>query len=107
MDENNDNKKNVVYEVKPENNTNFKTVQNPGSYKNYDNNKKQKSGTSFTKSILLPFFSGVVGCAVVVGTCFGVPSIRSNILGTGGLSTTSSNTSNTSGYVSQTSLSNY
>lgn len=107
MDENNDNKKNVVYEVKPENNTNFKTVQNPGSYKNYDNNKKQKSGTSFTKSILLPFFSGVVGCAVVVGTCFGVPSIRSNILGTGGLSTNSSNTSNTSGYVSQTSLSNY
>ena len=33
---NNDNKKNVVYEVKKEensNNTNFKTVQNPSSYK--------------------------------------------------------------------------
>ena len=107
MDENNDNKKNVVYEVKPENNTNFKTVQNPGSYKNYDNNKKQKSGTGFTKSILLPFFSGVVGCAVVVGTCFGVPSIRSSLFGTENSTSNSSNSSQASGYVSQTSLSNY
>ncbi len=107
MDENNDNKKNVVYEVKPENNTNFKTVQNPDSYKNYNNNKKQKSGTGFAKSILLPFFSGVVGCAVVVGTCFGVPSIRSSILGTERSNTSSSSSSEASGYVSQTSLSNY
>lgn len=106
MDENNDNKKNVVYEVKPENNTNFKTVQNPDSYKNY-NNKKQNSGTSFVKSILLPFFSGVVGCAVVVGTCFGVPSIRSSILGIEHSNTSSSSSSEASGYVSQTSLSNY
>lgn len=107
MEENNDNKKDVVYEVKPENNTNFKTVQNPSSYKNYENNKKQKSGTSFAKSILLPFFSGVVGCAVVVGTCFGVPSIRSSILGTQNSNTSSSSSSNASGFVSQTSLSNY
>ena len=108
MEENNENKKEVVYEVKPENNTNFKTVQNPSSYKNYENNKKQKSGTGFGKSILLPFVSGVVGCAVVVGTCFGVPSIRSSILGTGNSNTnSSSSSSNTSGYVSQTSLSNY
>ncbi len=107
---NNDNKKNVVYEVKKEensNNTNFKTVQNPSSYKNYENTKKQKSGGGFAKSILLPFFSGVVGCAVVVGTCFGVPSIRSSILGTETSHSNTSNSSNTNGYVSQTSLSNY
>ena len=108
MEENNNNKKEVVYEIKPENKTNFKTVQNPSSYKNYENNKKQKSRTGFGKSILLPFVSGVVGCAVVVGTCFGVPSIRSSILGTENSTTnSSSNSSNTSGYVSQTSLSNY
>ncbi len=109
MEENNDNnnKKEVVYEVKPENNTNFKAVQNPSSYKNYENNKKQKSGIGFGKSVLLPFVSGVVGCAVVIGTCFGVPSIRSNILGNVNSSTTSSNSSNANGYVSQTSLSNY
>ena len=111
MDENNNNKKDVVYEVKNENNlnnTNFKAVQNPTSYKNYENSKKQKSGASFTKSILLPFVSGVVGCAVVVGTCFGIPSIRSSILGQEGSSNSnSSNSSEASGYVSQTSLSNY
>ena len=111
MDENNSNneKKNVVYEVKKENdnNTNFKTVQNPNSYKNFENNKKEKSGTSFTRSILLPFVSGVVGCAVVVGTCFGVPSIRSSILGTNNSKTNTSTSSEANGYVSQTSLSNY
>ena len=108
MEENNNNKKDVVYEVKPESNANFKTVQNPSSYKNYESNRKQKSGTGFGKSILLPFVSGVVGCAVVVGTCFGVPSIRSSILGNESSNTSnSSSSSNTSGYVSQTSLSNY
>ena len=105
---NNNNKKDVVYEVKPENNTNFKAVQNSSSYKNYENNKKQKSGSGFGRSVLIPFVSGVVGCAVVIGTCFGVPSIRSSILGTKNSNTsTSSSSSNTSGYVSQTSLSNY
>lgn len=104
---NNNNKKDVVYEVKPENNTNFKAVQNPSSYKNYENTKKQRSGTGFGKSVLLPFFSGVVGCAVVIGTCFGVPSIRSSILGNGNSTTSSSSSSDTTGYVSQTSLSNY
>ena len=110
MDENNNNeKKDVVYEVKKENNnnTNFKTVQNPNSYKSFENGKKQKSGTSFTKSILLPFVSGIVGCAVVVGTCFGVPSIRSSILETNNSKTNTSTSSEANGYVSQTSLSNY
>ena len=107
MEENNNNKRDVVYEVKKENNTNFKAVQNPSSYKNYEDTKKKKSGTGFGKSVLLPFVSGVVGCAVVVGTCFGVPSIRSSILGTDSSDTSSSSSSNTSGYVSQTSLSNY
>ena len=110
MDENNNNeKKDVVYEVKKENNnnTNFKTVQNPNSYKSFENGKKQKSGTSFTKSILLPFVSGIVGCAVVVGTCFGDPSIRSSILGTNNSKTNTSTSSEANGYVSQTSLSNY
>ena len=110
MDENNNNNKDVVYEVKKENNSknaNFKTVQNPSSYKNYENNKKQKSGTGFGRSVLLPFVSGIAGCAIVVGTCFGVPSIRSSILGTENSNSSSSTSSEASGYVSQTSLSNY
>lgn len=56
---------------------NFKTV--PATSK-VTSSEKKKSG--FGKSVVLPFFSGVLGCAVVVGTCFGIPSIRQNILGT-------------------------
>ena len=89
----------------------FTTVQNPNTYKTvYQNSKKDKVKVGFGKSVLLPFFSGVVGCAVVVGTCFGAPSIRSQILGTSsslsGNNSSSSNSEN-NGYVSQTSLSNY
>ena len=97
--------------VQKESSKNFTIVQNPNTYKTvYQNNKKEKAKVGFGKSVLLPFFSGVVGCAVVVGTCFGVPSIRSQILGTdSSLSGSNSNSSSSenSGYVSQTSLSNY
>ena len=88
-------------------NSNFKTVVSTNPY----NAKKVKNKSGFGKSVLLPFFSGVVGCALVVGTCFGVPSIRTKILGnTSGLSgnSDSDSTSNEgSGYVSQISLNNY
>lgn len=52
-------------------NSKFKTVSNKGTYHTVyeiDNKSKHKSG--FGKSIVLPFFSGVVGCALVIGTCF-------------------------------------
>lgn len=63
------------------------------------------------KSVVLPFCSGVIGCVVVIGTCFGVPSIRSKILNNSTSSiinnTSSSSSSSNSGYVSQVNLSNY
>ena len=104
MDEKNESEKIVK---KEENKNNFKAVQNLNSYKNYEDTEKKKSGTSFTKSILIPFVSGVVGCAVVIGTCFYVPSIRSSILGTENTINNSQTPSESNGYVSQTSLSNY
>lgn len=103
MDENN--KKDVVYEIKKDDTnkkSNFKTVQNSSKKE-----KKVKSNTSFGKTVLIPFVSGVVGCAIVVGTCFGVPSIKEKVLGNNNSSTGNSSNSNLSGYVSQTSLSNY
>lgn len=103
MDENN--KKDVVYEIKKDDTnkkSNFKTVQNSSKKE-----KKVKSNTSFGKTVLIPFVSGVVGCAIVVGTCFGVPSIKERILGNNNSNTGNSSNSNLSGYVSQTSLSNY
>ena len=104
MDEKNESEKTVK---KEENKNNFKAVQNPNSYKNYESKEKTKSSTSFTKSILIPFVSGVVGCAVVIGTCFYVPSIRSSILGSENTINNSQTSSESNGYVSQTSLSNY
>ncbi len=84
-------------------NANFKTVANTNPY----NAKKINSG--FGKSVVLPFVSGILGCAVVIGTCFGVPSIRSKILDVNSNApvNNSSNTSKMDGYVSQINLTNY
>lgn len=40
----------------------------------------KKSNHSFSRSVFIPFCSGVVGAVLVVGTCFGIPQIRDNIL---------------------------
>ncbi len=91
-----------------ENNKNFKTVQNPNTYKTiYQNESTDKLKIGFGKGVLLPFLSGVVGCAVVLGTCFGIPSIRSQILTSNTVNKTNSSNTQNSGYISQTSLSNY
>ena len=82
----------------------FKTVTSSNPY----NVKKTNSG--FGKSVVLPFCSGVLGCAVVVGTCFGVPSIRSYFFNSvPSISSTknSSQSSKVDGYVSQVNLTNY
>ena len=91
------------------NNQTFKTVQNPNTYKTvYQNEASAKTKSGFGRSVLLPFCSGVVGCAVVLGTCFGVPSIRSQIIGNNTqINSSVQNTNKEGGYVSQTSLSNY
>lgn len=57
-------------------NVNFEVISSKTSNANF----KQK-GHSFGKSVILPFFSGIVGCSVVIGTCFGVPSIKEKIIG--------------------------
>ena len=91
------------------NNSKFKTVSNPNNYKAvYEIDDKPKKKSNFGKNVVLPFFSGVVGCAVVLGTCFGVPSIREQIMGAGNSNfSSSSSTSQATGYVDQVSLSNY
>ena len=102
MEENEKNQKKVQ---------NFKTVQNPNTYKTvYKDETISKSKSGFGKSILLPFFSGIIGCTVVLGVCFGIPSIRSKIFNQTFSNKESNNSMNNSqnvGYVNQTSLSNY
>ena len=90
------------------NNSKFKTVSNPGNYKAvYEMDDKPKKKSNFGRNIVLPFFSGVVGCVVVLGTCFGVPTIRNQIMGTTNSSTSNTSSAQTAGYVDQVSLSNY
>lgn len=91
------------------NDSKFKTVSNPGTYRTvYEMDNKPKKNSNFGRNIVVPFISGVVGCAVVLGTCFGVTSIREQILGTDGSSSSSSSSeSKNIGTVDQVSLSNY
>ena len=95
-------------ENKNENNTQkFKAIPVNGST-SYDKTKKTKSG--FGKSVIIPFISGVLGCTVVIGTCFGIPSIKTKIIGSSNsssISTTNNNSTKSDGYVKQTSLENY
>lgn len=90
-----------------ENSKKFKTVQDPNAYKKVLKKEKNNNNYGFGRNFLLPFFSGILGCTLVVGTCFGVPSIKSKLLNnTNNVSNINSGSQN-SGYVSQTSLSNY
>ncbi|MBQ7410263.1 MAG: trypsin-like peptidase domain-containing protein [Clostridia bacterium] len=41
----------------------------------------KRSNGGFGKTVVVPFLSGVVGATLVVGTCFGVPTIKSKLLG--------------------------
>ena len=55
--------------------------------------KKQNSGSGFGKTVVLPFVSGIIGATLVMGVCFSVPQIKSEILGNGS-STLKDNNSN-------------
>ena len=60
---------------------------------------------SFGKSVLMPFTCGILGATLVIGTCFGVPSIKDKLIGTStqSISTNITKTPNTNAV----SLSNY
>lgn len=71
--------------------------------------KKEKQHT-IKNNIIVPFISGVLGCGVVIGTCFGVPSIKQSLIGTSAPMTSASITSNSdvsSGTVDFVSLNTY
>lgn len=68
--------------------------------------KTVNSSSSFGKSVVFPFVSGILGATLVVGVCFGVPNIKNKLIETkssnGSTSTitssTVSNVVNTSDY---------
>ena len=78
MEENNNNNPNNQI-----NDTSFKSVVSNTTYSSFEDksDKKHKSSsTGFAKTVLLPFACGILGAGLVVGTCFGVPSIRNELL---------------------------
>lgn len=77
-----------------ENNFNFS---NDNSFRK--SSSKNYSSGGFGKSVFIPFLSGIVGATLVIGTCFGVPTIKSRLVGGGTVSkpiTTSASTSDSS-----------
>ncbi len=97
-----------------ENNYDFSSENNPNTF-NYSNensfkksNYKTKSNSGFGKTVVVPFISGILGATLVIGTCFGVPSIKSKLLGSntsGIISTSTQNSSN--GSVNLVNISDY
>jgi len=75
------------------------------SGRNYNRNYRQSNG--FGKTILLPFISGIAGCAFVIGTCFGVPSIKEKIIGESTINTTVQASTPSGTTTNLISLSNY
>ena len=59
------------------NNNGFEVI----SSKTLNSDFKKKNNFNFGKSIILPFLSGIVGCSVVIGSCFGVPGIKEKLVG--------------------------
>lgn len=80
------------------------------SYKivTYEDNVKKKS-TGFGKAVVVPFISGVLGATLVVGTCFGVPTIKDALFNNSNSSvlTSTGNEESTKSNVTYVSLQNY
>lgn len=76
---------------------------NEFNYNSSNNFKQVSSNKNNTgKTVFVSFISGIVGAALVVGTCFNVPSVKQKLIGNQGSSsssqTSTSSTSNNSEY---------
>lgn len=81
--------------------------ENDDIYKKFNLDTKKPS--SFKSNVLVPFISGVLGASVVMGFCFGNPTIKEKLLtyNYSGVSSYSENQVYTSGIVDYISLNNY
>ncbi len=57
-------------EKKEENEKGFKAVKNPNTYKDVYSSSTTKAKLGFGKGVLIPFFSGIVGCSLVLRYLF-------------------------------------
>ncbi len=61
-----------------------------------DYSEKKEKNHTLKNNIIVPFLSGVLGCSLVMGTCFGVPQIKEKIVGNTNTSASTSASSNSS-----------
>lgn len=89
-----------------------KTNTEPATTYTAINSHKEKVKLGFGKSVLMPFLCGALGTVIVIGTCFGVPTIREKLLPSTNnqeaiITNTSQETATTSTNNNLVSLSNY
>lgn len=86
---------------------------NKSTYTVVDYSSKTRQNTnSFSKSVLIPFCSGILGASLVIGTCFGIPNIKNKILDISEntaitLNSKDNNSNSSLSSMTQLSLSNY
>ena len=85
-----------------ENENKFEVISSKVSKANFP-----KNNNNFGKNIILPFFSGIIGCSLVLGTCFGVPSIKEKLIGDEKTNSTVQTSTGTGTTANLISLSNY
>jgi len=62
------------------------------SFNSFESKKTTRSN-GFGRNIVVPFLSGIVGASLVVGLCFGVPTIKNSLIGTSASTSSESSTS--------------
>ncbi|MBO4293245.1 MAG: trypsin-like peptidase domain-containing protein [Clostridia bacterium] len=109
------NESNSNQNVTSESKHNFKTVSNtantikqPKVKKEKVNKEKSPKNFSFGKHVVVPFFSGVIGCATVMGTILFIPDVKNSLFPTTSVISTAPSTSTSSnGTVKQVDLDKY
>ena len=91
MEENNQEKKETEFKSVKMDNTN----QVYTSFDTNTNKKTKSSKTGFGKTVVLPFFCGILGAGIVVGSCTCIPQVRDTLLKQFLTSTSSESSSNT------------
>lgn len=61
---------------------NVNAVTTEASYREFNQGERNQksSGAGFGKTVVLPFLCGVLGTAIVIGSCISVPTIKENIV---------------------------
>lgn len=74
MEENNNNNKTNEFKSA--------TTTDGSTYKafNMSKNNNNSNSTNFGRTVILPFVCGILGAGVVLGSCIGIPSIRTKVL---------------------------